>query len=398
MTKRCLIYGLSVLLTLFSCSQEEKVDLREPGGTVSIRFATRGLQSTKATTPGNGVVADGGGLYIDGSGDPDLVILIVDNNTDSPAKGNIVITYPGANATKTSSSATESVIKFDFATASLPAGNYMVYAFGNTGGLWTMTTTNAAGNDTIEISGSDLTDATKISKGSQLEALAFKPQSRVTIGWEDPGYAGEWDDGVAIENSRLPVSAKAPLTVSSRMNGEARLELLRCVAKVTAKIINNMDTPLSLYDYKHTVHNINPTSGYVIQHDDDYIGTAGNLLANPPSKYSDSSLAIPIAAAPSGSQEYDFYVFPSQGPFRICIQFTLNKGNTTPPVDPGDPPLERTDPYNNLPGTNWRAEDILEVRRNQHLTVETRISQGVQVSFNFVVAEWEEHTESVTFD
>jgi hypothetical protein len=380
--RRYLAYCLLALMAFVSCSREMKEEPVEYGGTVDLRFATGNLSRTKATTPGNGVVRDGGGLYMD-AGNPDLVILIADNNVGSATRGDIVLRYPGPKATKTSSTATETVITFDF--TALSAGNYIVYAFGNTQGLWTMNTSNIAGNDTIEISGSDLADPSKITKASQLDGLQFKPKSSCMIGWEDDGYAGQWDNGLEIQADRLPVSAKAPLTVSSRHNGESRLELLRCVAKVTAKIINNMDEPLNLYEYKHTVHGINPTTGYVLEHDNDFIGTAGNLLANPASRYGNPSLAIPIAAAPDGSQTYDFYVFPCKGPFEICIQFKLD-------------PAGRTYTYKKLPVTNWRAEDIIELRRNQHLIVETRISQGVHVSFNFEVADWTEHSESVTFD
>ena len=227
-----------------------------------------------------------------------------------------------------------------------------------------------------------------------MEALYFKAQTRNTIGWEDAAYdalpdANKYDDGVSIQNSRLPVSAKTSLTVSSRKNGEAYLELIRCVAKVTAIIINNTGEEQKLYNYKHTVHGINPTSGYVLPHESDYIGTAANLLANPCAKYSNPDLYIDITA--ESSQVYNWYVFPSNGPYTLCLTFTLNKDSS----DPLKP--EKTYAYTKLPITNWRAEDIPALERNQHITVTTRISKGLTVSFNFEVNRWTEHTAAVEF-
>ena len=145
---------------------------------------------------------------------------------------------------------------------------------------------------------------------------------------------------------------------------------------------------MDLSDYKHTVHGINPTSGYVFPHEPDYTGTTANLLANPNVKYG-SPVNIPISI--DSSNEYDWYVFPSNGPFKICITFTLNKGST----DPEKP--EKTYTYTNLPITNWRAVDIPALGRNQHITVTTRISKGLTVSFNFEVNDWVPHTASVEF-
>lgn len=351
------------------------------GGKVCISFSTVDLQTTKAETPGDGVVADGGGIYAS-AGVPDLVILIANNITGDANYGNIVMKYP-TEGTRKSVSSTSATIEFDF--AGKPAGEYIVYAFGNTEGLWPMTYDPS--DDSINLSGSDLTSLTT---AAQVEALKFRAQLRNTVGWEDGEYASanpKYDDGPAVQNARLPVSAKTAIHVSAGGNGDAYLELLRCVAKVTAVIKNNTGEALSLYNYKHTVHGINPTSGYVIPHDADVTGSAGNLLSNPCLKYDSPDLAIPITI--EGSQAYDWYVFPSDGPsYTICIQFTLNKGGVG----------EKTYTYNSLPVTNWRAEDITALGRNQHLTITTRISKGVTVSFNFEVNEWTPHTESVLFE
>lgn len=383
--KRWLTYVLllpALLLLAWACSRVEP----EPGGIVTLRFSTGELQSTKAVTP----VSDGGGLFIDGSGDPDLVILITNS------AGNVAITYPGTNAQKTSATATEAVISFDFseAGANLPAGNYMVYAFGNTEGLWTMTTEPydpedpTDSNISVELSGSQLATLTT---SEQIEALRFKAQPRNTEAW---------DHGALPINDRLPVSAKAPLTVSSRSNGEARLELIRCVAKVTAIIINNLDEPVQLYKYRHKVYGMNPTTGYVLQRsnpEDNFLGVAGNLEVNPCVRLNEPLLYIPISS--SGSREYNWYVFPCDGPFKLDIGFSLYDPYPDPKLEnPLEGCTERPYSYLRLPVTNWRAEDIVHLRRNQHMTITTRLSKGVHVSFNFEVAEWTPHTSTVSFD
>ena len=334
----------------------------------------------------------------------DLVILIADNQVGSPTRGNIVATYPssGRDGVVTgvikSQSTVDAVLSFTISGKGQD-WDYTVYAFGNTAGLWEMTTD---GSDTY--SGATLTTLTT---AAQVEALKFKAQTRNNAEWEPSDasddtnedgvsdtYAAlsnsqKYDDGVLLgAGGRLPVSAKASLTVSAGGNGDAYLELLRCVAKVTARIINNTGYPLNLYDYKHTVHSINPDQGWVIPHDNDVTGTAANLLANPCAKYNNDSMYVPVSA--EGSKEYNWYVFPSTGTYSLCLQFTLDKNN---------PSKKKTYSYTNLPITNWRAQNIPALARNQHLTVTTRISKGLTVSFNFEVVSWEDtHDASVIFD
>ena len=334
----------------------------------------------------------------------DLVILIADNQAGSPTRGDIVATYPSSGRVGVVAGEIESQSTVDAVVSFSISGkgedwDYTVYAFGNTAGLWPMTTD---GSNTI-------TNLTGLTTAAEVEALKFKAQTRNNTEWEpataaddtnDDGisdtYAAlpnsqKYDDGVLLgAGGRLPVSAKSSLTVSAGGNGDAYLELLRCVAKVTAKIINNTGYPLNLYDYKHTVHSINPDQGWVIPHDNDVTGTAANLLANPCAKYSNDSMYIPISS--DGSKEYNWYVFPSDGPYNLCLQFTLDKYVAG---------KKKTYTYNHLPITNWRAQNIPALARNQHLTVTTRISKGLTVSFNFEVVTWapeDTHTASVEFD
>ena len=308
------------------------------GGEITLRFSTVGLQQTKA--------ADGGGIAAStaDASKPDLVILIADS------QGNVVVKYPQDGSLISSTFTEEAIIKFDFSARD--AGQYTVYAFGNTEGLWDMTTD---GSNTI-------TDLTTLATAAQVEALRFTDLA-------DPS------GGLAVKNSRLPLSARASLTVSTGKNGEAYLELLRCVAKVTAKFINNTGEDLALSSYTSSFRGISPNCGYVLPHDPDFPegATTGDLSAT------EEGLDVPADAILSK----DWYVFPSMGPYTSDIGFTLGGKAYT---------------YNDLPVTNWRAEDIPALGRNQHITIETRISKGLTVSFNFKVAAWEPHSAAVVFD
>lgn len=329
------------------------------------------------------------GYYKDPTEDPynwkdNLVILIAKNNDDKA----IVAKYPSASAVLSSSNEVEGTITF----SDIAQGDYTVYAFGNTSGLWTMTTKNVDESGTEYVSGEGNAALLGLTTKDQVESLRFATMTRNTVGWEDAGYASltpteKYDDGVEVKNGRLPMTARAALKVSAGHNGEAYLELIRPVAKVTAIIKNNTGEALTLYDYKHTVHNINPTTGYVLPHDDDCIGTACNLLTNPNIKYAPYDVPIPVSL--EGSQKYDWYVFPSPGPYTICLQFTLFKGVEG---------KEKTYTYNALPVTNWKGENIVSLGRNQHITVETRISKGLTVSFNFRVDPWIPSSSTVEFD
>lgn len=357
---RLLLAAILALSSWISCIDPEREE-----GDVTIRFTTGGLQHTKSVADS---VADGRHLYADNNGVPDLIILI------AAGDGSIVKRYDGAYPLRSQGvlesetlTDTEAAVSFNFSGDT--AGVYRVYAFGNTRGLWSMTTD---GENTI--SADDLSNASVISSADQLEALAFRPLALNT----DP----------TRQNGRLPLSAKGTLEVKSNKNGDAHLELLRCVSKVTARIINNTGAAMELYNYNHKVYGICPDRGYVLPHDPDAPGgtNTGYLEADPCTKYGNPDFYVPISS--EGSQDYDWYVFPSTGPYTIDVTFTLFKGEEN----------EHTYTYNGLAVTNWKAENIPALRRNQHLIVETRISKGLTVSFNFIVADWVQREESVQFD
>ncbi len=359
MTRRLALRFAAAFLALMatlSCSKE-RVRPDAPGGTVTFRFATGGLQN-RATTPGDGTVADGGGIYAS-AGAPDLVILIAD-----PSTGTIVKRYDGGDPTSDgelqSLTGTEATVAFDFSTH--PAGMYKVYAFGNTEGLWPMTT-----DGVNTLSGSDLADPAVIADESDILSLEFKPLAADTA----PALVDLGDPSL----ERLPLAAAADLEVKAGKNGQVRLELLRCVAKVTAEFINNTGSALSLTDFSYDFVGLCPDRGYVLPHAPDApVGlNAGDLTV------SEASLSIPV----SGHVTEHWYVFPSTGPYTCDVSFRMGVTLHS---------------YSDLPVTDARREDIPFLARNQHLHIVTRISQGLTVSFNFEVADWVEKSEEVQFD
>ena len=338
----------ALLACLLACSKKAG-----EGSVVTLSFYT-GAMETRAVTPGDGDVADGGGIFRDEGGNPDLIILIADATS-----GTIVKRFPG-DGDLMSSSATEAKIAFNFEDQA--AGNYFVYAFGNAQGLWPMVMEGDDDNDPSEVlSAEDLTDPDKVPTRAVLEELRFR----------------KLDANVAPEliNGRMPLSAKGALEVSSGKNGQVRLELLRCIAKVTAEFINNTGEDLELSDYSNRIVNICPDCGYIIKHP-----------AVSPESASMGDLEATVFEhnmLHEGSISRSWYVFPSMGPFTCNISFTANETDYDFP---------------DLPVTDSKRVDIPCLYRNQQLHIVTRISKGFKVSFNFEVADWDDVTADIQFD
>ena len=344
--------AIATIAGLFSCSKVTE-NVAGEGTTVTLSFYTGAMQ-TRATTPGDGDVADGGGIYLDTGGNPDLIVLIADATT-----GSIVKRFPGEGELQLAT-ATEAKLAFSF--AGNPAGSYVVYAFGNAQGLWPMI---EEGKDDIDpanvITASDLTNPAKVATREVLEALRFKKLAA----------------NVAPEliNERMPLSARGDLDVSPGKNGQVRLELLRCIAKVTAEFINNTGGDLDLSDYTNSIVNICPDCGYIIKHP-----------AVSPASASMGTLVAEVAEhniLHEGSISRSWYVFPSVGPYTCDISFTANA---------------KAYDFPGLPVTDSKRVDIPCLYRNQQLHIVTRISRGLQVSFNYEVAGWEEKAAEVQFD
>ena len=354
MKKFKLIIVLAILLSAVSCTREEtRLAVGDCG--LKINFSTS-APKTRATTPGDGNVADGGGIYIDLTDPtapvPDLVLLIADSG------GSIVATYPDpvrGDAIDGTLEADPSSTSMSVTFTGLSQGNYTVYGFANTEGLWNMT----SGGNTV-------TDLTTLPTAAAVEALQFSPLSAYTC--------------PAVRNGRLPLSAKGSVSVSSLHTGEVTLEMIRCVAKVSAEFVNNTEIALTLSDYSSSFVGLCPNSAYVLRHDPDFPAGAssGNIVA------SEASLTIPA----SGSVTMTWYVFPSSGPYTLDVGFTMFKNTAQ----------EHVYSYSDLPVHDDHARDLMALERNQNLHIVTRISKGTTVSFNFEVADWIPLTEQVLFD
>ena len=316
-----------------------------PEGTLRLVFAT-GEPQTKADT-GDGNVADGGGIFIDGN-IPDLVILIANSS------GNIVATYPGGTGELEGSPLPNSV---SISFKGLGQGDYTVYAFGNTEGFWSM-----------KSGGSAVTSLTALTTASQVEALQFQPEASDV----------DSHNCLKVLKNRLPLSAKGTVTLGASGNGKIELPLLRCVAKVTARFENQFGSDLTLYHFSNTMKKMRPTAGYVAPHVNDF-------PVDPADASDLTSGETTLSISDGEAYEEFWYVFPSIGPYTCDVQFSQTDGGDL---------LQ----YLNLPIHDDHARSITKLDRNQHLTITTRISAGKKVSFNFEVSDWDEKTESITFN
>ena len=316
-----------------------------PEGTLRLVFATGEPQTKADTSDGN--VADGGGIFIDGN-TPDLVILIANSS------GNIVATYPGGTGELEGSPLPNSV---SISFKGLGQGDYTVYAFGNTEGFWSM-----------KSGGSAVTSLTALTTASQVEALQFQPEASDV----------DSHNCLKVLQNRLPLSAKGTVTLGASGNGKIELPLLRCVAKVTARFENQFGSDLTLYHFSNTMKKMRPTAGYVAPHVNDF-------PVDPADASDLTSGETTLSISDGEAYEEFWYVFPSIGPYTCDVQFSQTDGGDL---------LQ----YLNLPIHDDHARSITKLDRNQHLTITTRISAGKKVSFNFEVSDWDEKTESITFN
>lgn len=339
MQKKALILLLAIW-SMAACTPQAL-----PEGTLRLVFAT-GEPQTKADT-GDGNVADGGGIFIDGN-TPDLVILIANSS------GNIVATYPGGTGELEGSPLPNSV---SISFKGLGQGDYTVYAFGNTEGFWSM-----------KSGGSAVTSLTALTTASQVEALQFQPEASDV----------DSHNCLKVLQSRLPLSAKGTVTLGASGNGKIELPLLRCVAKITARFENQFGSDLTLYHFSNTLKKMRPTAGYVAPHVNDF-------PVDPADASDLTSGETTLSISDGEAYEEFWYVFPSIGPYTCDVQFSQTDGGDL---------LQ----YLNLPIHDDHARNITKLDRNQHLTITTRISAGKKVSFNFEVSDWDEKTESITFN
>lgn len=328
-----------------SCQEEEK-----PAGSVVISFSTA-APITRAGEVGDGNVADGGGIFVDGSGNPDLFIAIANYS------GDVIATYTGTDTAKAEliddATATQVSVRFKNITNS---GEYTVFALANTSGVtWGVP------------SASDWT--TSLTTASAIDVLKFND-------------LGEY--GTLSVTDRMPLSAKGKLTISENLNGHVELEMLRCVGKVGFMFKNETGEALTLTDCHVGIEEISPTQGYLFPRDegDDTAGTARDL-----DLFSGNiSIGIDQTTSMYGMQ----LVFPSVAPERalgsryFCnISFTVGGELKT---------------FSELPIHDKMSRDIQALGRNQYLQITTRINKGLDISFNFEVIDWTNKQEEIVFN
>lgn len=326
----------------------------------SILVFTAGMGCTKRDTPRDSSVtlsfavgqaetraaedlADGGEIRLVSANEPDLFIAIVNYS------GEIVARFPAVVENESEcleANASQVTVRFNKITNS---GSYTVYAVANQSGLWSMNSTLGAASDR-----------------SDLEALLFN---------ETPSTPNPENDEV------MPLSAVGTLMVKESLTGQADLDLLRCVAKVGFRFKNDTGSELTLTNCIVTIHEINPSQGYLFVHTPDAVGVAGNLSLNR------SSITI---AKDSSSDMYDMStVYPSLAPSqtignRYLCDISFEVGG-------------ELKSFTDLPIHDNKSQDIQALKRNQYLQIETRISRGLDISFNFEVMDWTSHSEDVLF-
>ena len=335
---------LPLLGILVCCTDKDAV----PGGRVRIMLGSQDVL-LRSVTPGDGDEEDGGGVAYD-AGDPDLVILIANNSS-----GSIVKKYPTNGNLQPGADEFSMAVTFD----GLTEGEYTVYAFANTTGLWDM-----------ESGGSPVTDLLACTTKTQVEALQFSALAS--------------DTPPALRNARLPLSAMGALSVSSLGTGEVDLDLVRCVSKVSLSFINHTGDSLELDEFEFSLENLCPDQAYVLP----------VALPTVPAgiTYGDLSDTIgdDVTFTTEEVKTYSYLVFPGVAapPSRSFLMNVWFKANGS----------ATTSEFLDLPIHDNRAVDIVSLERNQHLRISTRISRGHTVSFNFEVAGWTEKEELVRFD
>ena len=364
--RRKAFISLAALLALLAgsaCTRQDSL----PTGEVKLTFSV-GKPETRAITPGVTGPEDGGKIIIKEDTTPDLYIFIADNS----ASRSIVARYPSASSACTiNDTHTEATVTI----SGMTAGEYTVYAIANTnGGVWGAPANKAAWD--------------AISTATALEALTLNH----AVDYDEDGV----NDPRPLVIDRMPLSASGPLTVQSTGNGEVSLELLRCVAGVKVQFENATSGKLDLTSVSLSIGNINPTQGKLIPpaSGDDVSGEKQAL------SMSAASLEIPKGETALLSAS-TYFVFPSVAPegTYYCHPVTFSWTQTTPSL--GDPIITSGSYTSLAPGLrihDKKSVDIPALLRNQLITIQIRIANNSDVSFNFIVADWTTKQENVWFD
>ena len=370
---------LLISVTLFGAACK-RID-EHAGGPVTLTFRV-GDTATKAETPGDGNVADGGGIFCTeeaGIVTPDLVIFIFNED------GTLRKRYPGAGSTLVESdyaSGHATTLSISFGSTGWEDGAYTVFALANIAGT--------EGN-------LDMPDLSSITSISQLENLQLGIVSGTSPNVGD----------------RMPLSASGTLHVAKglyeKYNGLLEMEMLRCFAKVQLTFKNLTGEDLTLSNCQVTFKDMNTKKAWLFPRDPDFV-ELGIVSGTKDSNYGDYATvagdiadlsAIPYTDNPAtddDERDRDAFVspilfFPSIAPkqtvpssgSRYLCKIYFKIGSTAKTFD-------------NLPIHDNYTQDIPELKRNQYLQIMTTISKGTDVSFNFYVKNWDEHHESVIFN
>lgn len=305
---------LLCLVVMTACTKQE-----DPASTGNIKVVLSTMPpQTKAETPGDGLVADGGGIYMDNSDVPDLYIIIFDG------EGHLAAYYPhdallGDKPThnivqeaQSSNSALEIEVTFRKTKdgTNFDDGDYHLYAVANAEGLW-----DFDGGDSWD----DVMDA--LADGSLDEtgftALKF-----------DELADGETP---SIKNNRMPLSAVGSIQVSSGI-ARANATMLRCLCKLNLTIENLSGSTLTLDGL--SLGQFNANTGYLIKQEDNDIpaGTTYSEVTILKTEDDDEDDPDDILI-PTGSHKIltNKYLFPNINPGQhlLNIRFGGEQGKTT---------------------------------------------------------------------
>lgn len=404
MTCRRPIWVLEIVLVLLAgaaCSREQVPAADDGNVTISFRV---GDADTKAVSPGDGNVADGGGIYCTKEAGPpvvftpDLYIFICDWET-----GAVVKRYPGDADDDGDEDGTVNSVDSDWSEGNKSTflsvsftfdgeGTYAVYALANVGGT-----------------GSNLSipSVASVTNASQLDALVLElSAAALTL---DPAAA-------PVVGSRMPLSAKGSLNVvkglnEGKYNGYVELQLLRCFNKVQFSFKNLTGSELNLYNCQITFKDMNVQQGWLFPVSPDFVKLEDANDDGKDDNYRDYTSATANVTGIADQDEKSFFdnpvlflpsvapeqTKPSKGKRYLCdISFRIQKDGKT--YDSGDATTYDTKSFTNLPIHTPKSLDITTLGRNQYLQIITTVSKGLNVSFNFKVNEWVEHKEYVTFD
>lgn len=306
---------LIALLLAVSCNKDPNTrGIVATGQGVTISFSTSATQ-TKAVTPGDGVVADGGGIAIDevsSVSTPDLSILLFDST------GNLVAYYPdNGNHPETAvsavidygedeSSAIRMTVTFtkNASNEDFDDGTYSVYALANTQGMWGMTDgTHTYANWTSVMS-------------------ALVEETLTEAGFKTLKFSG-LSEGVAptVQNGRIPLSAIGAVSVLNG-NGQVSAEMLRVVSKVGITIENATGDDLKITGLR--LVDFNPDRGYLLPQDDNAVPSDVNYSALTLIDPSDTDDEVTVEVDETTAIITNRYLFPgiaTKGHYNLEITF-----------------------------------------------------------------------------